>query len=259
MTAVDLSDWVVPAQYPIYERVAVIAEHVAPSTWCVIGGLMTELVLAERGSVPVRTTTDGDVLGHLAVDPDVDVMSKIELVLTEQLGMKLRPTGEDMACRYQDSEDESLFIDVLVPSRARAADGTPKRLAAPGTGDEQFLATLSMRTVTFSEAHAPFDARYPSLAGAFYAKATAWRDIDPPPDVEPIKKEKHLTDAIALVLSASADELAVNRSKGSKSRLVLVRREAVKPSPMIRTQFTSDELARVVDIIDLALEPTEGA
>ncbi len=91
---------------------------------------MTELVLAERGSVPVRTTTDGDLLGHLAVDPDV--MSKIELVLTGQLGMKLRPTGERIACRYQDSGDESLFIDVLVPSRARAADGTPKRLAAPG-------------------------------------------------------------------------------------------------------------------------------
>lgn len=257
MTAVDLRNWVVSAQYPIYERVAVIAEHVAPSTWCVIGGLMTELVLAERGSVPVRTTTDGDVLGHLAVDPDV--MSKIELVLTEQLGMKLCPTGEGIACRYQDSGDESLFIDVLVPSRARAADGTPKRLAAPGTGDEQFLATLSMRTVTFSEAHAPFEARYPSLAGAFYAKATAWRDIDPPPEAEPIKKEKHLTDAIALALSASADELAIDRSKGFRSRLVLVRAEAVKPSPTIQAQFTSDELARVVDIIDLALEPTEGA
>jgi len=121
-------------------------------------------------------------------------MSKIELVSTEQLGMKLRPTGEGIACRYQDSGDESMFIDVLVPSRARAADGTPKRLAAPGTGDEECLATLSMRTVTFSEAHAPFEARYPSLAGAFYAKATAWRDIDPPPEAEPIKKEKHLTD-----------------------------------------------------------------
>jgi len=90
-------------------------------------------------------------------------MSKIELVSTEQLGMKLRPTGEGIACRYQDSGDESMFIDVLVPSRARAADGTPKRLAAPGTGDEECLATLSMRTVTFSEAHAPFEARYRHL------------------------------------------------------------------------------------------------
>ncbi len=39
----------------------------------------------------------------------------------------------------------------------------------------------------------------------------------------------------------------------------MVRSEAVKPSPTIQAQFTSDELARVVDIIDLALEPTEGA
>jgi hypothetical protein len=53
--------------------------------------------------------------------------------------------------------------------------------------------------------------------------------------------------------------LAIDRSKGFRSRLVLVRSEAVKPSPTIQAQFTSDELARVVDIIDLALEPTEGA
>lgn len=71
MNHVDLRRWAVPAQYPIYERVATIAQHVSPSAWCVIGGLMTELVLVEANFESPRTTNDGDVLGHLAVDPGV--------------------------------------------------------------------------------------------------------------------------------------------------------------------------------------------
>jgi len=43
MTTVDLRNWVVSAQYPIYERVAVIAEHVAQVSS--MASVMTVLVV----------------------------------------------------------------------------------------------------------------------------------------------------------------------------------------------------------------------
>lgn len=256
MTRVDLRSWAVPAQYPIYERVATIARHVSPSAWCVIGGLMTELVLAEAQAESPRTTTDGDLLGHLAVDPAV--MDKIESVLIDTLKMKPKPSSEGIVCRYCDSDDESLFIDVLVPSRTRSAVTKFKRLAAPGTGDAQFLNTLSLRTVTFSDQHEQFIAQYPSLAGAFYAKATAWRDIDPPPSAAPIEKEKHLIDAIAIAASATVDQLSADTSRGFTKRLTLIRDAVSTPSPTLRTQFDNNTLARVHDVIDLTLDPGVG-
>lgn len=256
MTHVDLRTWAVPAQYPIYERIAAIARGVSPSAWCVIGGLMTELVLAEAHAESPRTTTDGDVLAHLAVDPAV--IDKIETVLIDTLKMRPRPARADIVSRYCDRDDESLFIDVLVPSRTRSAAATPRRLAAPGTGDAQFLDTLSLRTVTFSDQHEPFVARYPSLAGAFYAKASAWREINPPPSAPPIEKEKHLIDAITIAASATVGQLTTDRSRGFKKRLALVRDAVSAPSPTLRTQFDNDTLARVHDVIGLALDPEIG-
>lgn len=172
--------------------------------------------------------------------------------------MNPKPSGDDIVCRYCDSDDESVFIDVLVPSRTRAASAAPKRLAAPGTGDDQFLNTLSLRTITFSDQHDPFVARYPSLAGAFYAKATAWHEIDPPPSATPIEKHKHLIDSIAIAASATVDQLSADTSRGFKKRLRLVRTAVSNPSPTLRAQFDTDTLARVQDVIGLALDPDIG-
>lgn len=254
MAAVDIRSYTPRSQYPIYERIAAIAAHVAPSTWCVIGGLMTELILAERGLASPRTTSDGDILGHVAVDPQV--MEKIEHVLTNVLHMTLKPSGASgaVACRYRDSDDDALFVDVLVPSRSRAADGIPKRLAAPGTGDRQFLNTLEERHVTWSDDAEPFTARYPSLAGALYIKATNWIEIIPPPDSDDVKREKHLLDAIALAHAATLTELQADPTKGFRKRLAALQAQVIEPTPTLRTHFTADVLQAVDNKLAIALD-----
>ncbi len=253
MIDVDLRRSTPRSQHAIYERLAVISDKVAPSTWCVIGGLMTELVLAERGATSPRTTTDGDIMGHLAVDPDV--MAKIESVLIDDLNMTMHPTGDDgVVCRYRDSPDDALFIDVLVPTGTRAANGNPKRLDAPGTTDGQFLATLTERRVTWSDNSEPFVARYPSITGAFYAKAATWMYVIPPPSAEPIKKDKHLLDASALAGAASLTELSADRSKGFRKRIRAVRDAVMTPTPIMAEHFDPQELDNLLDKLNIVLD-----
>jgi len=251
---IDLRTLTPPTQYPLYERLGAISSRVAPDTWVVIGGLMTEVLLGERGHAPPRTTTDGDVLGHIAVARNV--IEQIESVLINELGMEAQPTGTDKSiiCRYRD--DDGYFVDLLVPSRTRAAG--KDRLGAVGTGDQQFLATISLRTVHYRRGADPLVASFPSIAGALYAKACGWKEINLPSD-DPALRYKHLIDALALARAATLAELRADRSSGFKKRLRLVQGEAAKPGhPIVDERIGTDDLAAIADKLELALE-TEPA
>jgi len=247
---IDLRTLTPPTQYPLYERLAAISSRVAPDTWVVIGGLMTEVLLGERGHAPPRTTTDGDVLGHIAVAHDV--IEQIESVLTNELGMKARPTGQDRSiiCRYEDAD--GYFIDLLVPSRTRAAD--KNRLGAVGTGDQQFLDTISLRTVHYRHDTDPLVASFPSITGAFYAKVCGWKEINLRGD-DPATRYKHLIDALALARAASLDELRADQSAGFRKRLRLIHAEAANPEhPIVDERIGTDDLAAIADKLELALD-----
>jgi len=247
---IDLRTLTPPTQYPLYERLAAISSRVAPDTWVVIGGLMTEVLLGERGHAPPRTTTDGDVLGHIAVAPNV--IEQIESVLINELGMEARPTGTDKSiiCRYQDQH--GYFLDLLVPSRTRAAD--KGRLGAVGTGDQQFLATVSLRAVHYRHGVDPLIASFPSTAGAFYAKACAWKEISLPGD-DLITRHKHLIDALALARSATIGELRADQSSGFRKRLRFIQAEAASPGhPIVSERIGTDDLTAIADKLELALE-----
>lgn len=251
---IDLRTLTPPTQYPLYERLTAISSRVDPRTWVVIGGLMTEVLLGERGHAPPRTTTDGDVLGHIAIARNV--IEQIESVLVDELGMEPQPSGIDKSiiCRYRD--EDGYFVDLLVPSRTRAAN--EHRLGAVGTGDQQFLATVSLRTVHYRRGVDPLVASFPSIAGAFYAKACGWMAINPPTD-DPILRYKHLIDALALARAATLDELRADRSTGFRKRLRIVQDEAANPRhPIVDERIGTDHLAAIADKLELALdtEPT---
>ncbi len=251
MDEIDLRSLTPPTQYPLYERLAEISRRVAPETWIVIGGLMTEVLLGERQHVPPRTTTDGDVLGHIAIAHDV--IEQIESVLTNELDMKARPSGPDpsIICRYEDPD--GYFIDLLVPSRTRAAGR--RRLGAVGTGDQQFLATVSLRTVHYRNDTDPLTASFPSIAGAFYAKACAWKEINLPGD-DLITRYKHLIDALALARAATLADLRADQSTGFRKRLRSIQVEAERPPhPVVSERIGTAHLTSIADKLELALDP----
>lgn len=246
---IDLRTLTPPTQWPLYERLATISHRIAPDTWVIVGGLMTEVLLGERGHVAPRTTTDGDILGRIAVAPDV--IERIETVLRDELGMQARPTGPDrsIVCRYEDAD--GVFIDLLVPSRTRAADR--HRLGAVGAGDQQFLGTVSVRSIRYRPDTDPLRASLPSITGAFYAKACGWKDISLTVD-DPAVRFKHLLDALALARAATLDELRADRSTGFRKRLRLIQAEAAEPvHPIVSERIGTDDLAAIADKLELAL------
>jgi len=192
-----------------------LGAKVPAAQWCLIGGLMVELLVTSRGGAMLRPTDDGDIVGDVVADRGA--LRKLANALVD-LGFESLPGGWDgeVGVRFR-HRDSGVFIDILTPANtARLRDVLPARpnassLEAPGT--DFAMATASLWEVTYLSGAAPLKVRVPSIAGGIYAKASAWKRIrnsDLP--------HKHLQDAAALLTVATLPEL-VNVSKAFAKRL----------------------------------------
>jgi hypothetical protein len=203
----------IPRQVEVCRVLALLTERVPIAQWCVIGGMMTEFVLADRGAAPVRATTDGDLVGDVFTHRRV--LRALAHALTD-LGFEPVASGWDaeIGTRFRHRESRT-FVDLLAPdhsARRRDITTAPGRrtLEAPGT-DVAFV-TASPMTIRFTDTE-KVTVMVPNLSGAIYAKLSAFQRMS-----EHDNRYKHLSDAVQL-LAASTDEDFANRSAAMTKRL----------------------------------------
>jgi hypothetical protein len=197
------------AQVEVCRAFAEIGRVVAIDHWCVVGGMMTEFLLLERGRTTLRPTTDGDIVGN--VIGNQRVLRALARAL-QNLGFEPVASGWDseFGTRFRHSEN-GVYIDVLAPANSsRRRDISTvngrKTLEAPGT--DVAFSTANPMTIRFSPDDEPLVASVPSLAGAIYAKASAYERLS-----EHDNRVKHLQDAAQLLAVArTADFVAPNKA-----------------------------------------------
>ncbi|MEZ5282119.1 MAG: hypothetical protein R2770_16790 [Acidimicrobiales bacterium] len=186
----------------VFEALGDLAAEVPIDRWCLIGGLMVEVVLRSRGGTPLRPTDDGDVVGD--VHADREILARISEAL-RRASFELVETGMEGEFGVRHRRYDGTTIDLLAPEN-RTRNVEPPRpglelLAAPGA--EQALLTATPIRIDLAGERGVV-LRVPSLAGALFAKTTAWKELVASPD-----RSKHLNDAAMLLAAASLDDLAV--------------------------------------------------
>ena len=177
-----------------------LGEHVPIERWCLVGGLMVELRLRERGRASVRPTTDGDIVGDVRAQPTV--LRAISRSLSI-IGYEMQRTGweADIGVRHKRGDN---FIDVLAPANTdnMSADISVGARARPlrAPGSDHALATAAPLAISV-DGGAPVVVRVPTVAGALYAKVSGWKEIGSPDST------KHLVDAAQLLAAATIADL----------------------------------------------------
>lgn len=186
----------------VFEALGDLAAEVPIDRWCLIGGLMVEIVLRSRDRVPLRPTDDGDVVGDVRADRGI--LATISAAL-RRASFELVETGMDGEFGVRHRRDDGTTIDLLAPEN-RTRNVEPPRpglelLAAPGA-EQALLTAAPIRIDLAGERDVVL--RVPSLTGALFAKTTAWKELVASPD-----RSKHLNDAAQLLAAANLDDLAV--------------------------------------------------
>ena len=190
-------------QIEVCRMFATIATTVPIDQWCVIGGMMTEFVLLERGRTTLRPTTDGDVVGD--VFGHAKVLRGLAKCLTDH---DYEPVASGWDAEFGTRFKHRLtgtFIDVLAPANsARRRDITTlkgrRALEAPGT--DVALETASPMRIRFGVGEV-LRVSAPTLAGALYAKVSAYQRM-----AEHDNQLKHLQDAAQLLVAANVHDFA---------------------------------------------------
>ena len=186
----------------VFEALGDLAAEVPIDRWCLIGGLMVEVVLRSRGRSPLRPTDDGDVVGDVRADRGI--LATISEAL-RRASFELVETGMEGEFGVRHRRDDGTTIDLLAPEN-RTRNVEPPRpgfelLAAPGA-EQALLTAAPIRLDLAGERDVVL--RVPSLTGALFAKTSAWKELVATPD-----RSKHLNDAAQLLAAASLDDLAV--------------------------------------------------
>lgn len=170
-----------------------------PGQWCLIGGHMVYLLALEAG-LPVRQTTDADVLAN----PAPGLLGKISEHLIKQHGMEAEETPTGKRYRFRRSGDAAgaLIVDLLATDNA--GPRADLRTDPPGTtlqvpGGRQALS--STRAIEVRVGTAAGRIAIPSLAGAIRLKleALSLSGGNGPP-------ERHLQD-LAILLALVGDPI----------------------------------------------------
>lgn len=186
----------------VFEALGDLAAEVSIDRWCLIGGLMVEVVLRSRGRSPLRPTDDGDVVGDVRADRGI--LATISEAL-RRASFELVETGMDGEFGVRHRRGDGTTIDLLAPEN-RTRNVEPPRpgfelLAAPGAG-QALLTAGPIRIDLAGERDVVL--RVPSLTGALFAKTTAWKELVASPD-----RGKHLNDAAQLLAAATLADVAV--------------------------------------------------
>jgi hypothetical protein len=232
-------------QVTVLRALQQLGQAVPTSRWCLIGGLMVEILLASRGEAMIRPTGDGDIVGDVVADRRV--LRKLAGGLLE-MNFEESPTGwdGDIGVRFRD-RSSGIFIDVLTPANSsRLKNVTPtqpnkRSLEAPGT--DFSLLTATDFSVIYADNEPPLDIRVPSVLGALYAKASAWHEIK-----NALDPNKHLQDAAALLTVARLPEFS-EVSNAVRKRLTWLYTELANENSIgweyVAVQPRSDALARL--------------
>lgn len=217
---------------------------VPPQRWCLIGGLMVEVLLASRGSKMVRPTDDGDIVGDVAADRGV-LRRLAEALIAMNFSQIQTGWDSDIGVRFRDPD--GAFIDILTPAnsgRLRNVLPTQPRmrsLEAPGT--DFALKTATPFDVMFTSAGPPLNIWVHSVLGALYAKASAWHDIR-----NAAEPHKHLQDAAALLTVIRLAELR-DASAAVSKRLGWLQAELTNSNSVgweyVPLQLRSDAIVRL--------------
>jgi hypothetical protein len=188
-------------QHPTQQQVDVcralqlLGTAVPADRWCVIGGMMTEFLLLERGRSTVRPTTDGDIVGNVVAYSRV-----LQHLANALVGFGFTPiaTGweSEIGARFRHITSGTL-IDILAPANSARRRKTTTidgrhTLEAPGT--DIALETARMMRVSFGDGQA-LTVSVPTLAGGVYAKVSAYVQLS-----EHDHRVKHLQDAAQLLI-----------------------------------------------------------
>lgn len=232
-------------QVVVLRSLRCLGQVVATTQWCLIGGLMVEILLISRGVLMLRPTDDGDIIGDVVADRTV--LRKLAVGLTD-MGFEELPAGRagKIGVRFREPTSGA-FIDILAPEaslrlrRVAPAQTEKRALEAPGT--DVAIETATEITVTYAVDEPPLTIRVPSVLGAIYAKATAWHVI-----MNARESQKHLQDAAALLTVARIAELR-DVPKAVRKRLLWLHGELVNPNSIgwqyVTAQPRADAIARL--------------
>jgi hypothetical protein len=239
-------------QVVVLRSLGSLAQVVATTQWCLIGGLMVEILLISRGGVMIRPTEDGDIIGDVVADRSV--LRRLARGLVD-LGFEELPAGRagKIGVRFREPESGA-FIDILAPEaslRVRkivpAQSGT-RSLEAPGT--DVAITTATDVSVVFALDEPPVTIRVPSVLGAIYAKTAACRVIRNGRDAQ-----KHLQDAAALLTVARLAELR-NASKPIRKQLVWLQGELMNTNSIGWQYVAAQPRADAITRLSAALRPS---
>jgi hypothetical protein len=241
-------------QVVVLRSLRCLGQIVATTQWCLIGGLMVEILLISRGASMLRPTDDGDIIGDVVADRAV--LRKLGRGLVD-MGFAELPAGRagNIGVRFREPTSGA-FIDILAPEaslrlRRVAATQSDKRvLEAPGT--DVAIGTATEVSVIYAVDEPPLTIRVPSLLGAIYAKATAWHVIKNPRD-----SQKHLQDAAALLTVARLAELR-EAPKLIRKRLVWLHGELVNANSVGWEYVTAQPRADAIARLSTALHGSSG-
>ncbi|MGZ4740913.1 MAG: hypothetical protein ACXVLM_16880 [Ilumatobacteraceae bacterium] len=232
-------------QVVVLRSLSGLGRIVATNQWCLIGGLMVEILLTSRGGLMLRPTDDGDIIGDVVGDRSV--LRKLARGLID-MGFEELPAGRAgmIGVRFREPASGA-FIDILAPEaslRLRKVVPTQsdkRALEAPGT--DVAIETATEVSVTYAVDEPPLTIRVPSVLGAIYAKATAWHVIN-----NARESQKHLQDAAALLTIARLAELR-DAPKPIRKRLVWLHGELVNTNSVgwqyVTAQPRADAIARL--------------
>lgn len=246
-TVVDLiRDGPLPAkQVAVLGSLHRLGQIVPASGWCLIGGLMVEILLISRGVTMLRPTDDAYIVGDVVADRSVLrklAHGLIDLQFEESL------TGWDgqVGVRFHDPS-AAVFIDILAPANSqRLRNVLPARpnkamLHAPGT--DFAMQTATDFSVVYDAGVPPLAIRVPSVLGAIYAKASAWHELNNARD-----PHKHLQDAAALLSVTRLAELR-DIPRAIRKRLVRLHEQLHDPNSIgweyVTAQPRNDAITRL--------------
>ncbi len=190
-------------QTAVLRALSQLSQHVPANRWCLIGGLMVEVLLRLNGVRMLRPTDDGDIVGDVVADRSV--LRSLATGLSA-IGFEPYEAGweHDPIARFR-SSDHGVFIDVLAPANTgrlrNRLPPVPGRDPLEAPGSDFALATAALVEITYTD-HDPLCIRVPSLAGAIYMKASAFKNLSPRTN-----PHKHLQDSAQLLSVAAEDQL----------------------------------------------------
>jgi len=211
MVEIDLRGRLLSRHHAVLRTLNHLGRRIDQSGWCLVGGMMVLVALAERGRVATRSsqTKDADVLVDVCASPKV--LSQVVHELGSYGFTPIEPfAGSDFArCTFV-GIGGSGQIDVLCPEDAsytdlRSAPGV-ESLAIPG--GRRALEVSKLVTISYDLDEPDVTIRVPLLAGAIVVKAAA--AVHPATSNQP----RHSQDIVDMLLGL--DDPSSERSEMSE-------------------------------------------